>query len=68
MDNNLGSLDKYFSKVSEIYDIFKQFKLIENIYDNSLIAMGYKPANNLVSADTSNYVSNNMNISTVQDK
>jgi len=60
-------LDNIFSKDSEIYDIFERFKLIENIYENSLLAMGYKPYNSNISSNTNNFSLSDLKINSSKD-
>jgi hypothetical protein len=54
----MDTLERLLSKDTESLDIFKQFKMIENIYDNSLIAMGYKVDNKLIVSSTNAFLSN----------
>jgi hypothetical protein len=60
-------LEKIFSKDSEIHDIFEQFKLIENIYENSLLAMGYKSYNSNISSNTNYFSLPNLKINSSKD-
>jgi len=49
----MQSLEEIFSKSSEELEIFEKFKAIENIYENSLIAMGLQKQTTIASASTS---------------
>ena len=60
-------LENIFSKDSELNDIFEQFKLIENIYENSLLAMGYKSYNNSIYSNTNNFSLPNLKINSSKD-
>jgi hypothetical protein len=57
----MEDFEKIFPKDCELYNIFKQFKHIENIYENSLLAMGYK-SNNIISTNTSNFLLHGLEI------
>jgi hypothetical protein len=60
----MDTLEQIFSKDAEILDVFSQFEAIKNIYDNSLIAMGEKPAYQSVSSSTSGFSFENAIVNT----
>jgi hypothetical protein len=57
-------LAKILLKDGETNNIFEQFKLIENIYNNSLIAMGYESYINNVPSNSNNFLLSNLEINT----
>lgn len=53
----MDSVEKVFTQDIETLKLYKQFKEIENIYENSLIAMGHKAQISIVSGNTNTSVS-----------